>query len=49
MCYLCFDGEKIVDFDPLEPSSMETIIAESFEEFLTKFVNEKGGAFWLNK
>lgn len=46
-CHLCFDGERIVDFDPLEPSSIETIVANTFEEFLAIAIQHKGNNFWL--
>ncbi len=32
--YYCFDGECVVDFDPLDPFSIEHVIAPTFEEFL---------------
>jgi hypothetical protein len=46
-CYLCFDGERVVDFDPLNPFSIETVAADSFNEFLARLVESKGDSFWL--
>ncbi len=41
-CYFCFDGERVVDFDPLEPGSVETAAANSFSHFLARLVNLTG-------
>ena len=41
MCYLCFDKNQIVFFDPLEPGSINRIIASSFEEFLDRLTGRE--------
>jgi hypothetical protein len=45
-CYLCFDGGRVIDFDPLNPFSIETVAANSFDEFLARLVESKGESFW---
>ncbi len=39
--YFCFNGERIVEFDPLDPFSIETNVASSFQEFLSQVVLTK--------
>lgn len=32
--YFCFDEQQIVEFDPLDPFSVENVVAPTFEHFL---------------
>ena len=46
-CYLCFDGERVVDFDPMELNDPANVAGNSFTEFLDKFITAMGEPYWL--
>ena len=46
-CYLCFDGERVVDFDPMELNDPARVAGNSFFEFLGKLIEAEGEPYWL--
>lgn len=47
--YLCFDGEQVVDFNPLEAKDPAHLVAPSFPVFLNELLKHNGENFWVTR